>query len=335
MSMKVGIPRGLLYYRYFPLWQTFLQELGCEVVVSSPTTKEMVSLGAGVAVSDLCLPIKAYFGHILSLRDRVDLLFVPRYISIEEDAYMCPKFLGLPDMVANAIQPLPPLIDYPINYKGRKKMTESLFYGKVGKLFCRDSRKIRQAYRMGLERQGNFRRLQQGGEPFEKALERSISFPDKIGPQGRGDTDKPTIGLVGRPYYLSDPFLNKGIYEKVLARGYCIMTTESLTEREVDRQISKLSKRVYWSFGREMVGSGFHFAEDPEVKGIINLASFGCGQDSFNWEIVSYHVKGKGDPAVLSLIFDEHWSDGGLVTRLEAFFDVIERQDKLNPKEKG
>jgi len=66
-------------------------------------------------------------------------------------------------MVANAIQPLPPLIDYPINYKGRKKMTESLFYGKVGKLFCRDSRKIRQAYRMGLERQGNFPTPSTGG----------------------------------------------------------------------------------------------------------------------------------------------------------------------------
>jgi predicted nucleotide-binding protein (sugar kinase/HSP70/actin superfamily) len=335
MSIKVGIPRGLLYYRYFPLWQTFLQELGCEVIISTPTTKEMLSQGASIAVSDLCLPVKAYFGHILSLKDRVDLLFVPRYISIEEDAYMCPKFLGLPDMVVNTIQPLPPIIDYPINYKGKKKMTESLFYEKVGKLFSRDSRKIRLAYRMGFERQANFRCLQQRGVSFEKALDLSLSISNEKDSQVIENAGKPQIGLVGRPYYLNDPFLNKGISEKVVVRGYSIMTTESLTEVEVNRQILKLSKRVYWSFGREMVGSALHFAEGPEVKGIINLASFGCGQDSFNSEIVSYHVKRMGTTPVLPLIFDEHWSDGGLITRLEAFLDVIDRQDKVNRKEKG
>jgi predicted nucleotide-binding protein (sugar kinase/HSP70/actin superfamily) len=335
MSAKVGIPRGLLYYRYFPLWQTFLQELGCEVILSTHTTKGMVSQGASVAVSDLCLPVKAYFGHILSLKDRVDFLFVPRYISIEEDAYMCPKFLGLPDMVINTVGPLPPLIDYPVNYKGKKKITESHFYEKVGKLFSRDSGKIRRAYQKGLERQGNFKYLRQRGVPFEKALDLSLSSSEGYGPQGEENTGKPTIGLVGRPYYLNDPFLNKGISEKVITRGYSIMTTESLNQTEVDRQISKLSKRVYWSFGKEMVGSALHFAGGHEVRGIINLASFGCGQDSFNSEIVSHHVKRMGNTPLLSLIFDEHWSDGGLITRLEAFLDVIGRQEKSNRKEKG
>jgi len=329
MSTKVGIPRGLLYYRYFPLWQTFFQELGCEVVLSTPTTEQMVNQGASIAVSDLCLPIKAYFGHILSLKDRVDLLFVPRYISIEEDAYMCPKFLGLPDMVLNTIQPLPPLIDYPINYKGRKKMTEPLFYEKVGELFTRDSEKIRRAYQRGLKGQENFRWLQQRGLSFEEALGLSLSSSDEPVAKRQVNTREPKIGLVGRPYYLNDPFLNKGISQKLMARGYGVMTTDSVTETEVNRQISKLSKRVYWSFGKEMVGSALNFAGDPEVKGIINLASFGCGQDSFNWELVSHYVKMMGNIPVLSLIFDEHWSDGGLITRLEAFFDVIGRQEKL------
>ena len=329
MDIKVGIPRGLLYYRYFPLWQTFFQELGCEVVLSTPTTEQMVNQGASIAVSDLCLPIKAYFGHILSLKDRVDLLFVPRYISIEEDAYMCPKFLGLPDMVLNTIQPLPPLIDYPINYKGRKKMTEPLFYEKVGELFTRDSEKIRRAYQRGLKGQENFRWLQQRGLSFEEALGLSLSSSDEPVAKRQVNTREPKIGLVGRPYYLNDPFLNKGISQKLMARGYGVMTTDSVTETEVNRQISKLSKRVYWSFGKEMVGSALNFAGDPEVKGIINLASFGCGQDSFNWELVNHYVKMMGNIPVLSLIFDEHWSDGGLITRLEAFFDVIGRQEKL------
>ncbi len=329
MGIKIGIPKGLLYYRYFPLWQTFFRELDCEVVLSTPTTEQMVNQGASIAVSDLCLPIKAYFGHVLSLKNRVDLLFVPRYISIEEDAYMCPKFLGLPDMVLNTIRPLPPLIDYPVNYKGRKKMTQPLFYEKVGALITRDSEKIRRAYQRGFERQENFRYLQQRGLSFEEALGLSLSSSDAPVAKGQVNTTEPKIGLVGRPYYLNDPFLNKGLSQKLMARGYGAMTTDSVTETEVNQQISKLSKRVYWSFGKEMVGSALHFAGDPEVKGIINLASFGCGQDSFNWELVSHYVKMMGNIPVLSLIFDEHWSDGGLITRLEAFFDVIGRQEKL------
>jgi len=35
--IKIGIPGALLYY---PMWQTFFEELGAEVVVSPPTTQE-------------------------------------------------------------------------------------------------------------------------------------------------------------------------------------------------------------------------------------------------------------------------------------------------------
>lgn len=43
--MRIGIPRALYYYRYYPLWQTFFQSLGCEVVFSDPTTKETLDNG--------------------------------------------------------------------------------------------------------------------------------------------------------------------------------------------------------------------------------------------------------------------------------------------------
>lgn len=30
--IRIGIPRALLYYQYYPMWQTFFEELGAEVV---------------------------------------------------------------------------------------------------------------------------------------------------------------------------------------------------------------------------------------------------------------------------------------------------------------
>ena len=32
--MKIGIPRGLTYYTYYPFWHAFFTELGVEIVLS-------------------------------------------------------------------------------------------------------------------------------------------------------------------------------------------------------------------------------------------------------------------------------------------------------------
>ena len=76
--MKVGIPRGLLFYRFYALWKTFLEELGAEVVVSPPTNKIIIQQGLTYAVEEICFPAKVFLGHVLYLKDRVDLLFIPR-----------------------------------------------------------------------------------------------------------------------------------------------------------------------------------------------------------------------------------------------------------------
>ena len=52
--MKVGIPRGLFFYHFFPQWKLFFDNLGWEVVTSSPTNKAMVDAGVLAAVSEAC-----------------------------------------------------------------------------------------------------------------------------------------------------------------------------------------------------------------------------------------------------------------------------------------
>ena len=65
--MNIGIPRALLYYQYFPMWKTFFEELGGKVVISPPTTKDIIASGASRVVADTCLPVKVFLGHVLSL----------------------------------------------------------------------------------------------------------------------------------------------------------------------------------------------------------------------------------------------------------------------------
>jgi predicted nucleotide-binding protein (sugar kinase/HSP70/actin superfamily) len=102
--MKIGIPRALLYYYYFPLWKTLFEELGAQVVVSDISSREIIDEGVKEAVPEICVPIKIYIGHILNLLSKdVDYVFVPRFTSIRKGEFFCPKFMGLPDMIKHSL----------------------------------------------------------------------------------------------------------------------------------------------------------------------------------------------------------------------------------------
>ena len=105
--VKIGIPRALFFYCYYPLWRAFFENLGLEVVLSPETNKAILDDGIRTTLSEACLPVKVFFGHALAIADQVDYLFVPRITRVEPKAYICPKFMGLPDMLRARLQNLP------------------------------------------------------------------------------------------------------------------------------------------------------------------------------------------------------------------------------------
>ena len=96
--MKVGIPRGLLFYRFYAYWTTFLKELGADLVISPPTNKLIIQRGLTYGVM-ICFPVK-FFRHCHFLKDKVDSLFVPRMVCFCKNEYNCPKF-WFTDVVRN------------------------------------------------------------------------------------------------------------------------------------------------------------------------------------------------------------------------------------------
>lgn len=108
MSVRIGLPRGLLYYQYGLVWEKFLHKLGAEVVISGDTTK--ATLNHGSVLDEVCLPVKVYFGHVYDLYKEVDYLFSPRLISVSARQYTCPKIIGMTDMLRSNFKNLPPII---------------------------------------------------------------------------------------------------------------------------------------------------------------------------------------------------------------------------------
>jgi predicted nucleotide-binding protein (sugar kinase/HSP70/actin superfamily) len=133
------------------------------------------------------------------------------------------------------------------------------------------------------------------------------------------------VAFVGHPYNLFDTDINKDVLTLTKNMGIEILTSDLLSEKEIDREISDLSKEIYWSSGREIVGALFHFLKGG-VDGVVFLTSFKCGIDALLQEFIKRSLKGQRRTAVpfLVLSFDEHTGREGLVTRLEAFRDVME-----------
>ena len=89
-DLIIGIPRGMSFYGNYPFWYGFFSNLGFQIVLSDPTTKKTMTDGSALVVTETCLPIKIYLGHIINLINKgVKNIFVPSLQSIAPKIYNC------------------------------------------------------------------------------------------------------------------------------------------------------------------------------------------------------------------------------------------------------
>ena len=332
--MKVGILRNLLYYHYFSLWKTFFEELGIEVVVSSPTNKIILENGVKKAVDDACLPVKLTFGHALDLAGRADYLFIPRLVSIEPDAFTCPKLIGLPDMIRASLNGLPPLLDTCFDLKKGRSLYQS--FQELGRNFTHKSSLIKNAFQKAEIRQREFEKtMERGLTPGEalKVLERSPS-PAPDNPHEPPVRDL-RIALIGHPYNLYDDYVNMDLIAK-LRQGDCqVLTAEMLPSGVLEKESSAWREDIFWTLARRMMGAASHFFNSNGVDGIISCISFECGPNSLLQVLIEEEAKKHREIPYMSLILDEHTGEAGIVTRIEAFLDMVRRKKPRKTQRKN
>lgn len=295
--MKVGIPKGLLYYKYHPFIERFLIELDAEVITSTDTNKNILDQGVKYCVDEACLPMKIFHGHIVDIKDKCDLLIIPRIMRIREREFICPKFCGLPEMILYSIPNMPKVMIEPIYATNEKELYD--WCKKLGKMITKDKSKIRGAFNKALEEQKNFK-CGIKDEGFEK-----------------------NIALVGHPYNIYDNFINMNIAEKLNKLGVGVITEEYMTEEQIQSEVKTLFKRPFWTFAANSYGFTTSIAKNNEVDGAIYISSFACGIDSVVLELIKEKIE---DFPFLILKVDEHTGEGGIDTRIEAFIDMIERK---------
>ncbi len=324
--MQIGIPRAMSYYNFFPFWFGFFEDLGIKVVLSDKTTKETMSKGSALVVTETCLPVKVYVGHVLNLLEKgIDKIFVPSLQSIDHKIYNCSKIRGLPDLIKNVVKKDFTIIDATLD-KSEKNQGLYQFLKESVKVFgITDEKRIKAASKAGWKVFNNFKIMMNSGIPFEKAL--------KFAKEGKvvivnSQKEYPiNVALIAHGYNLYDERVNMKIFDKLEKLDVKAFTANMASEEQLMEGVSALDSKLYWANELEMTGAAGHYLQDNKIDGIITLNAFGCGPDSIMIERIQRYAKKFNKPC-LHLSLDEHTGEAGFVTRIEAFTDMLFRKKR-------
>jgi len=301
--MTIGIPRALFYWKRPYFWETFFENLGLEIILSPKTNKEIIEMGVKVADPETCFSNKVFWGHLLWLDGKCDLIFVPRLKTKKEFGEIleyCPKFFGLPDLAKILVKTK--ILTETFDEK-KEKFEKSL--RKLGQKLNKDKKEVKRAAEFALSKEKELK------EKEEKEFLNEIQ------------SKKQKIVLISHPYNLYDDFVNLGMKEKLEKLG---AETIFIDQVPTNQQLINSKRLVdwpefHWEFGKEIMEEIREILK-YSISGAVEISAFQCGCDAVLKEFVEATFK-KNKIPFLYLIIDENTGEAGFQTRLEAFIDTI------------
>lgn len=299
MSKTIGIPRALLFFRYQIFWETFLTRLGCKIVYSPPTNRQILLSGINLAIDENCLPVKILLGHIDYLKDKADYILIPRIVTLSKKEESCNKFMALYDIASNIFTDVK-FIDYSISERDNE--TQFMAYFKLGMKISNNPIRIIKAYNLAKKRfeANNIDQIKQQKEMLSKGK------------------NKLTILIVSHPYVIHDKFIGQPILDFFKEENINVIHSDIIDITEARKRAKTISPDLYWTESKEYIGSIDFYKK--KIDGIVYLMAFPCGPDALVIELCKLKIK--NIPSVI-LVLDELQAEIGLITRLESFIDIL------------
>lgn len=298
MNVHVGIPRAMLYHEFGSLWTAFFQNLGVPVTVSNETNQQILDRGTMLAIDESCLPLKIYLGHIESLLPKCTHIFVPRIAGYHPGFFLCAKFAGLPDIVRNTFNMSSDQLIAP-NIENKSLVTQL----KALYTTCQA---------LGVSKTSGYLAYQQA----KKSWKSDLACP----------ASGPKIAVIGHSYLLNDAFFCHNIFTTLSERDIKIITPEQIPGKILYQESVTSQSDIYWQLSAKIDGAVRFFSRQPDIRGLIMVSSFGCGPDSLLNEYVEHHILKSSSKPYIILNLDEHTGNAGIITRLEAFLDLMDRR---------
>ncbi|MDY6970942.1 MAG: acyl-CoA dehydratase activase, partial [Thermodesulfobacteriota bacterium] len=312
----IGMQRALYGHHTGVLWAHFFDRLGFRLVMTPPTNTHISRVGIETMVAETCYPVKVAHGHIKELMGKTKYLFIPSIINMptpesSEVGFYCPMVQSNSYVVRMALDIEPSSVLSPVIHLKRDPDTLALEISEqIRSKLGVGQAEIKKALYYALEKQNQFfRKLYSIGS---NVLEDQIQ-------------NDPIIVVTGRPYNLYDEMLNLRLGRNLARLGLTALPLDFIDVSSVD--LSDFPS-MYWGLGAQILRTARFIKDHPNYFG-LHLTNFACGVDSF---IEHFYKHIMGDRAYLILELDEHSAVAGVMTRLEAYKNVIENtMRKLRP----
>ena len=319
---RVGLPLQLVMYEQLPLWTSFFEMCGFEVVLSERSSRELYFKGQHTVASDTaCYPAKLMHGHIESLLDMgVDFIFYPAesYNLDEHDStnhYNCPVVAYYAELLKannerlNEDNFVMPYVDLNEEKSAVRTLTRALKRYKV------PSSLVQKALRAGKARMEEFHRdIVERGRSILAEAERE---------------DRHVIVLAGRPYH-TDPEINHGIDKLLNSLGIAVLSEDAVFE---DGNLVKVNVLDQWTYHARLYRAA-EFVTRHENIDLVQLVSFGCGIDAVTTDEVRSILESRGK-LYTQIKIDEINNLGVVKIRLRSLLAAIEEQKAERERKKA
>lgn len=305
----IGIPMALHSLEWGILWANIFAQLQCNIRLSPPTNQATASAGVESMTAETCFPVKVFHGHVKNLlQSDSDYLFLPNPINIptpgddDERGLFCPMVESSQYMVKAALK-----ID------DNRIISPTLFL-KEGLLPVADAIFESLPSNLGFTRKQVIRAVEkswQKQKDFRKALKKKgKEILTQLG------HEQPIWIVTGRPYNLYDERMNLRLGQQLAKLSINALPMDFIEHDSVD--LSDFP-RMYWGLGGRILRIAKLIADNPNWFA-VHMTNFSCGPDSFLEHFYEYILR-KKPPLILEL--DEHSAVAGILTRIEAYDNVV------------
>jgi len=306
----VGIPLTMFAYQSLPFWRTLLAHCGFRTTLSEPTNKRIVQAGLDTVVAEPCFPIIVAHGHLVHLaqREAVDWILAPNIISqqtlfMETESHLCPWHQTLPFVARQA----------PMLAPHARRFLSPRVHFRQGRPFV--TRQLQAFFQpLGIRRQAVARAVAAAYEAQER-FNAAVLEAGRRAMDALRRTGQTGIVLVGRPYNIHDAGVNLSVASKLRETyGVNCIPMDFLDTDAVD--VADINDNMYWDLGRRILAAARIVGRHPNLH-ILCITNFKCGPDSF----IKHFIRTASGKPFLSLQFDGHSNDAGMMTRCEAYLD--------------
>ncbi len=308
---RIGIPRVLFFFERFPFWNAFFSSLDFEVVLSSPSNQKIVQNSLENVSAETCFPVTLAHGHILDLMaKKIDYLFLPSLINMEKASEEFTESFNCP-----FIQALPYFVKCGIAFDRHTRVLSPALEPQRGKEYF-IGQLISLGKKLGKTKKATLAAIRKAEEEYQK-VKKSLR---KRGKEILNWIEKekiPALAIISRPYNGSDPALNLNIPRKLEELGVLAIPIDYLPVSRAE--IADEFPNMYWNYGQKILAAANFINKHPQLSA-IHITNFRCGPDSFISHLLKDIISSK---PFLQIEVDEHSSDTGVITRLEAFLDSL------------